>query len=106
MHHNAPVISYDDRCIIVFSDNEELSGKLDSIYINDNEKTTFRITLPIETSAIYYFGTKPVKIIISNDSKKMSIVSDSFLLTSIEIDRKYNTYVMVIEATNEKYTRH
>lgn len=99
------IISHDDRCVVVFEQRENLSGYLDRIFVNDKGCTALVIYLSIGSGAVYYFGIKPSKIIINNDSKKMLIDADDFLLTSIDIDRKYNRYIMTIEATNERYIR-
>lgn len=105
MNKEGVIISHDDRCVVVFEQRKNLSGYLDRIFVNDKGCTALVIYFSIGSGAVYYFGIKPSKIIINNDSKKMLIDADDFLLTSIDIDRKYNRYIMTIEATNEKYIR-
>ncbi len=73
--------------------------------INQNNNTDFVLLFSIATSAIYYFGIKPIKIIINNDSKKMIVTAEEFTISSVTIDRKHSHYAMTVEAKNEKYTR-
>ena len=105
LNQNKPILSYDDRCIAVFSEHNNLLGKLYKICKNKNNNTDFVMLLSIGSAAVYYFGSKPTKIIINNDSNKTVVTADDFTITSVTVDRKYNQYVMTIEAKNEKYTR-
>ena len=105
MNKENVIINHDDRCVVVFEERKNLAGCLDRVFVNERGLVSFVASFPIGSGVVYYFGIKPSKIIINNDSKKMLIDADDFLLTSIDIDRKYNRYIMTIEATNEKYIR-
>lgn len=100
------IVSHDDRGIIVFNKKDILVGCINRIYKDDRNVTNFVFSLSIGTGSVYYFGIKPVEIIINNDSSKhMCVQADEFLISSIDIDRKLNRYIMTIEAKNEKYIR-
>lgn len=80
-------------------------GKLNKILKNENNNTDFILLFSIGTSAVYYFGIKPTKIIINNDSNQMIVTAEEFTISTVTVDRKYNQYAMTVEAKNEKYTR-
>ncbi len=105
LSQDTPVISYDDRCIVVFDENKSLIGKFNKILKNENNNTDFVMFFSIGTGAVYYFGIKPTKIIINNDSKQMIVTAEDFTVSSVTVDRKHNQYAMTVEAKNEKYTR-
>lgn len=101
----ATIASYDDRCRVVFSEKETINGRLDQIKKNDNNNTEFLLSFSFESAAVYYFGIKAKKIIISNGSKQIVVDADDFIVSSVIVDRNNNRYTMIIEAKNEKYTR-
>ena len=98
-------VSYDDRCLIVFDNEQNLVGRTDRIFVDEKKNTNFVFSFSFGTRALYYFGIKPLEIIINNESNKMIIESDAFFISSIDVDRTNNRYVMTVEAKNEKYTR-
>lgn len=105
IEHSSAAVNHEDRCRVVFDTVKSLNGRLDRIYKNDKDIISFDFSFSIGTGVVYYFGIKPQQIIINNDSKKMEITADWFLISSIDIDRKSNRYIMTIEAKNEKYIR-
>lgn len=98
-------VSYDDRCKVVFSDTNTLAGRLEQISLNDKNNTAFLLSFSFESAAVYYFGIKAKKIIISNGSKQMAVEADDLTVSAVSIDRSNNRYAMIIEAKNEKYIR-
>ena len=99
------IVNNSNRVSIIFDVATDLSGSLNSICKIDKDTTSFVFSFSIGTGVMYYFGIKPSKIIINNDSNRLSITAEEFLISSIDVDRKLNRYIMTIEAKNEKYIR-
>lgn len=100
------IINSDDHVTVVFDVDRfrDIKGKLIKIY-RDDKFAYIDLSVDIESSAVYYFGIKPDKIIINNDRKNICITAEQLLIKSVQVDRKLYRYIITVEVFNEKYIR-